>query len=94
MNVENPDGNEINITRVEWLKGAGIAVGTMGLNHWFWTDSGRFFPIVVWGAPLFGLVCLAGVIYPKLTDHPLVMILIAFIGLALGLFIHHRVYGF
>ena len=60
----------------------------------YWTDSGSFYPIVVWGAPLFGSVGLVGVIYPKQMNYPWLVIFTALAGLALGVSIHIRVYGF
>lgn len=93
-NQEDEAGGDVTLTRTEWFKGALIAIGTFGINHWYWTSSGGFYPIVVWGAPLFGLVCIVGVFFPKQLDYPWLMIFTALIGLALGLAIHHRVYGF
>lgn len=93
MNEEEPTEQEINITRMEWLKCVGIALSAQLVNHWYWTGSGAFYPIVVWGAPLFGLVGIAGLIYPKLMNYPWLVIFTALTGLALGVLVHIRVYG-
>jgi len=44
--MSEEDQNEININRMEWLKGAAIAIGTFGINHWYRADSGACCPIV------------------------------------------------
>lgn len=35
MDEQDTNGNEIVITRMEWLKGAAFAAGTFWVNYWY-----------------------------------------------------------
>jgi hypothetical protein len=57
-------------------------------------DGGAFFPIAFWGAPLFCLVGISGIVFPNQVQTPWLVIGAATTGLALGILAHIRIYGF
>jgi hypothetical protein len=93
-NAMNANGNEPKISRKQWLTCFLVACAVFALNHLYWMDSGRFYPIVVWGAPLFSLVGLTGVIYPNVNQRPPLLIGMGAVGLVLGICAHSWIYGF
>ncbi len=86
--------NLAEFTRKQWLTCVLIAAGIFALNHWYFVSSGSFYPIVVWGAPLFFLVGIVGLIRPGAMRIPAIPIAAAAVGLATGLAAHHFLYGF
>ena len=81
-------------TRLHWLGCVAAAIGVFALNHWYAMNHGRLYPIVVWGAPIFLLVGLRGLVHPDVTKIPLLTLLLGIVGLALGLAAHWCLYGF
>ena len=90
----NTEEDQEPISRKQWLYFVLIALGIFVLNHLYWMDLGHFYPIVVWGAPLFGMVGLSGMVYPDQVEKPWVVFASAATGLALGIFAHWKLYGF
>lgn len=86
---------------VQFLIGA---IAVFGLNHLHFQSSGEFYPIVVWGAPLFAFLAAGSLINPSLLlaleghDYPLhlrlLAITLAVAGLGCGFCLHKMVYGF
>ncbi len=80
------------------------AVAVFGLNHWHFLSTGRFYPIVVWGASLFAFLAAGSLVDPRLLltlegrDYPLHLrvwaISLALAGLDCGFCLHKMVYGF
>jgi len=80
------------------------AIAVFALNHWRYVDSGRFYPIVVYGAPLFAFLALGSLFQPKLllalegSNYPtrlrVIAIALAVAGAACGFVLHKTVYGF
>jgi hypothetical protein len=89
---ETPAENRV--TRKQWVYCVLVSVGIFALNHYYALQYQRFYPIVVWGAPMFALVGLAGIIYPNLMSIPKTTIFLWLIGLAIGVAAHYFLYGF
>jgi hypothetical protein len=79
------------------------AIGIFALNHWYYVDTGGYYPIVVYGAPLFGFLALGSLVNPQLLlalegrDYPthlrVLAILLAVAGVACGFVLHKNLYG-
>jgi len=80
------------------------AIAVFALNHWHFLNSGQFYPIVVWGSPLFGFLAAGSLINPALLlalegrDYPsylrVLAVSLAAAGLGCGFILHKTVYGF
>jgi hypothetical protein len=79
------------------------AVAVFALNHWWFLGSGEFYPIVVWGAPLFAFLAAGSLVDPRLMlalegrEYPaslrVVAVVLAAAGLVFGIVLHRTFYG-